>query len=115
MLKFNNLALTGWSYEKADKEITMAELAARGLPRSVQARNPVPATWVYEDESQWRVRLGEHVNRAVDRSGVDRSNIQCYMGVNNGYKVHPESAGPDIMKSLGQENQVMFDISLGRS
>ncbi|MCH8908407.1 MAG: hypothetical protein IH840_15065, partial [Candidatus Heimdallarchaeota archaeon] len=96
-MKFHNLALTGWSYEKADKEIPMALLAEQGLPRSIQSRNPVPGTWVYSDDSQWRERLSDNVNQAVAMSGIAAEDIQGFMGVHNGYKLHPEPAGPAVM------------------
>lgn len=112
-MKFDNLALTGWSYEKADKEIPMEDLLQQGLPKRIQSRNPVPSTWVYSDEAQWEERLANHVKQAVETANLTPDEIEGFWGVHNGYQRHVEGASPVVMTALDNPMGFMADFNLG--
>ena len=107
---FDNLALTGWSYEHGDKRISIEEL---DLPKNVLKRNPVPATYVYNDESTWESRLMNHVRNVTNQAGIEGMDINAILGVHNGYNKHPEGASPVAMGTFPESKAFMFDMSLG--
>ncbi|MDH5402756.1 MAG: hypothetical protein OEZ01_00650 [Candidatus Heimdallarchaeota archaeon] len=107
---FQNLALTGWSYEKGDKKLAVADL---DIPKRILIRNPVDAIYVYEDESIWQDRLQHHVRNAVKMAEIDHTDIQGFMGVHNGYKKHISGASDVTMGAFPDTEGFMFDFSLG--
>ena len=107
---FNNLALTGWSFEHGDKRIPIEEL---DLPKHIIKRNPVSATYVYNDESTWEHRLQDHVRKVANQAGITGADIDAILGVHNGYNKHPEGASPVAMATYPESKAFMFDISLG--
>ena len=109
-MKFDNLALTGWSYEKGDKRIPVEEA---GIDKRVLSRNPVKATYVYRDESEWKSRLHQQVRNAVEMAGVNGEDIQAFLGVHNGYDKHPEGASPEGMCVFPNASGFQMDFSLG--
>ena len=109
-MKFDNLALTGWSYEKGDKKISVEEL---NLPAPVLSRNPVSHTFVYTDIDSWKERLHHHTKKAVEMAGIKDEDIQAYFGVHNGVHKHPEGASPEVMSVYPGHGGFGFDFSLG--
>lgn len=107
---FNNLALTGWSFEHGDKRIPIEEL---DLPKNVLKRNPVPATYVYQDESTWVNRLQDQVRNVTNQAGIEGTDIDAIFGVHNGYNKHIEGASPVAMSTYPESKAFMFDMSLG--
>jgi 3-oxoacyl-[acyl-carrier-protein] synthase III len=109
-MQFNNLALTGWSYEKGDRKIDVEEL---NISSAVKTRNPVQSTYVYSDESKWKNSLQEQSVKAVQMSGINQNDIQAFFGVHNGYKRHPEPASPEVQSMFPQSTGFILDFSLG--
>jgi 3-oxoacyl-[acyl-carrier-protein] synthase III len=110
---FSNLTLTGFSYEKGDQSITIEELTAQGLPKYIVSRNPVPETFVYQDDSQWTNRLTTHVKYVTKMANVEDKDIQGFWGVHNGYNNHPEGASPWVMAAIDNPKGFMNDFNLG--
>ena len=109
-MQFSNLALSGWSYEKGDKEIPVEEA---GIPDRIIKRNPAKSTYVYSDPSDWRERLQHHSKKAAEMAGITEDNIQAFFGVHNGYKKHPEGASPVSMLAFPNSQAFQLDYSLG--
>lgn len=111
-MKFGNLALKGWSYEKGDQEIAITEL---GLSKSILSKNPVDSTYVYSDESTWEDRLKFHVSQVCKKHDVSGSDIQAIFGVHNGYKRHPTGAGPNSQNAVNAKNAFFVEMTNGCS
>ncbi|MCY3414061.1 MAG: hypothetical protein INQ03_20625 [Candidatus Heimdallarchaeota archaeon] len=109
-MKFDNLSLVAWSYEKGDKSIAVDSL---DLSDSIKRKNPVSHTYVYSDESEWKDRLGKHVARIMETSGVKGSDVQAIFGVHNGYQKHPEGAGPPVHAVLENTEAFMVEMTNG--
>ncbi len=109
-MKFDNLTLSGWSYEKGDHEIPVDEL---NLPSNVLMRNPVSHTFVYSDTDSWKESLRKHSRRAVEMAGIKDDDIQAFFGVHNGVYKHPEGASPEVMSEFPGNIGFGFDFSLG--
>lgn len=109
-MRFENIALTGWSYEKGDKLIPIADL---DVSEFVRMRNPVPGTYVYSDETKWEHCLQSECRKAARMAGIADNDIQLFLGVHNGYRRHPEGASPVAMAEFETKEAFMFDFSLG--
>ncbi len=107
---FNNLALSGWSFEIADEKINLDNYQ---LNDRLRKKNPVKNTFIYSDPSSWEERLKKQVRNTANMAGVDGNNYQVIIGVHNGFNKHPEGASPVVMEALNNDNAYMFDISLG--
>ncbi len=111
-MKFSNLALKGWSYEKGDKELDVRDL---DLSQSILNKNPVQSTFVYSDESIWEERLHYHVRKVSEETGIPGTDIQAIFGVHNGYQKHPEGAGPASMTAIDARNAFFVEMTNGCS
>ncbi len=109
-MKFNDLTLSGWSFERGDKRV---EISSLGLPEFVKSRNPVNSTWVYSDESEWENRLVKQVILAQQKAKIDPDKLSVFLGIHNGYKSHPEGASPVVMSAFPSAEGFGFDFSLG--
>ncbi len=109
-MKFDNLSLSGWSYNKGDKRIAVEEL---NLPKTVLGRNPVPATYVYSNESDWDKVLISEVRKTAEMAGLTGEDIQGFLGIHNGIDRHPEGASPVTMEAFPGAEGFGFDFSLG--
>ncbi|RMG21544.1 MAG: hypothetical protein D6732_27115 [Methanobacteriota archaeon] len=110
VMKFDNLLLSGWSFNKGDKKIPIDEL---DLPKNVLKRNPVPATFVYSDDHQWDRILIKEVQKTAEMAGLTGDDIQGFLGIHNGIDRHPEGASPVTMAAFPKTKGFGFDFSLG--
>ena len=111
-MKFDNLALTGWSYEKGDQKIPVEELK---LSEFVRKRNPVDFNYLYSDVDSWRARLQEQVRNVVKQSGVRGKDVQAIFGVHNGVYKHIEGAAPVAAAVLEDTSGFLFEMTNGCS
>lgn len=109
-MKFNNLSLTGWSYEKGDNKIPVGEL---NLSEFVRKRNPVDFNYRYSDVDSWKERLHEQVKNVANQSGVDGKDVQAIFGVHNGVHKHIEGAAPVAAAAIPGTKGFLFEMTNG--
>ncbi len=109
-MKFENLTLSGWSFNKGDKRIPLSDL---DISKSIMSRNPVEATWVYSDESKWEEILIDEVQKTARMANLTGEQIQGFLGIHNGINGHPEGASPVTMSAFPGAEGFGFDFSLG--
>lgn len=109
-MKFDDLILSGWSFNKGDKKIPIEDL---NLPKNVLSRNPVPATYIYSNEHDWDNILVEEVKKTAKIADFEGKDIQGFLGIHNGIDRHPEGASPVTMSAFPGAEGFGFDFSLG--
>lgn len=111
-MKFNNLALTGWSHEKGDQKIPVGEL---NLSEFVRKRNPVKFNYLYSDVDSWKIRLQNQVRNVVNQSNVEGKDVQAIFGVHNGVHKHISLAAPIAAEALDDTKGFLFEMTNGCS
>ena len=110
LMKFSQLALTGWSYCKGDKEI---EIDSLDLSTVIKSRNPAKSTFVYSDEDIWKSCVQNHSKASAKMGNVSDDKVDAFFGVHNGFNKHPTPAAPEVQDAFPNSSGYVMEFSLG--